>query len=280
MISRTTTAPDGVTLGWYSVGSGPGVLVLHGSMESAVSHLELAQALSDQFTVHLLDRRGRGLSGPYPASYDVRSEVADVRAVLSATESVNVFGVSSGAIIALEAASFVKKAAVFEPPLFPSATSPAAALAQLDASLATGDVPDAMVTGMLAAEMGPAFLRRLPRPLLRGLTSMGIRQDARRGGAEGYVPMGDLGPLLHYDFTLSAQASGSFDRYAGITADVLLLNGTRSPSFLRESVASLARVLPSARHVLLEGLDHGASGNANRRGKPSVVASVLRAFFA
>ncbi|NUR47556.1 MAG: alpha/beta hydrolase [Hamadaea sp.] len=274
MITRRTTAPDGATLGWYSIGSGPGLLILHGAMESAVSHRELAEALSDQFTVHLLDRRGRGLSGPYGAL----SEVDDVRAVLAATETSQVFGVSSGAIVALEAAAFVKKAAIFEPPLFGSSSRPVAALAQLDASLAAGDVLDALVTGMLFAEMGPAFLRRLPRPVLRRLTGLGVRADARRD-TPGYVPMGDLGPLLHYDFALSAQASGQFDRYAGITAEVLLLNGTRSPAYLRESVASLARVLPSARHVQLDGLDHGASGNADRRGKPGVVASVLRDFF-
>ncbi|NUR72130.1 MAG: alpha/beta hydrolase [Hamadaea sp.] len=275
MITRTTTAPDGVTLGWYSVGTGPGLLILHGAMESAVSHLELAEALSDQFTVHLLDRRGRGLSGPYGSM----SEVEDVRAALAATETSCVFGVSSGAILALEAASLVKKAAIFEPPLFSSVSRPATALAHLDAALADGDVIDALVTGMLAAEMGPAFLRRLPRPVLRRLTALGVRADARRV-SPGYVPMGELGPLLHHDFALSARFSGQFDRYAGITADVLLLNGTRSPAFLQESVASLARVLPSARHVLLEGLDHGASGNADRRGKPAVVASALRTFFA
>ncbi|MEV0271732.1 alpha/beta hydrolase [Hamadaea sp. NPDC050747] len=279
MITRTTTAPDGATLGWYSIGSGPGLLILHGAMESAVSHRELAEALSDQFTVHLLDRRGRGLSGPYPAPGVPQSEVDDVRAVLAATETSQVFGVSSGAIVALEAAAFVKKAAIFEPPIFSSAAVPAAALARLDASLAAGEVVDALVTGMLAAEMGPAFLRRVPRPVLRSLTALGVRADARRAGVDGHVPMGELGRLLHYDFALSAQASGQFDRYAGITAEVLLLNGTRSPAYLRESVASLARVLPSARHVQLDGLDHGASGNADRRGKPGVVASVLRDFF-
>ncbi|MEV6966292.1 alpha/beta hydrolase [Hamadaea sp. NPDC051192] len=276
MITRTTTAPDGATLGWYSVGTGPGLLILHGAMESAVSHRELAEALSDRFTVHLLDRRGRGLSGAYGSL----PEVQDVRAVLSATGAQNVFGVSSGAILTLQAASFIKKAAIFEPPLFASSTRPAAALAQLDAALAAGDVLDALVTGMLFAEMGPAFLRRLPRPVLRRLTAVGVRADARRTGVDGYVPMGELGPLLHYDFTLSAEASGPFDQYAGSTADVLLLNGTRSPAYLRESVASLARVLPSARHVQLDGLDHGASGNASQRGKPAVVAAVLRDFFA
>jgi len=60
------TAPDGGQLSYYSVGSGPGVLVLHGAVSYALLHEELAHALSPFFTVHVASRRGRGLSGPYP----------------------------------------------------------------------------------------------------------------------------------------------------------------------------------------------------------------------
>ena len=44
------------------------MVMLHGSMESSNSHLELARALADIATVYLPDRRGRGLSGPYGAT--------------------------------------------------------------------------------------------------------------------------------------------------------------------------------------------------------------------
>ena len=62
----TTTGRDGVDLGWTSLGQGPGLVIVHGSMQSGRSQLELAQLLAPHFTVHLLDRRGRGRSGPYP----------------------------------------------------------------------------------------------------------------------------------------------------------------------------------------------------------------------
>ena len=54
---------DGTTIGYWKTGQGPAVVVLHGSMESARSHTLLAAALADDFTVYLLDRRGRGGAG-------------------------------------------------------------------------------------------------------------------------------------------------------------------------------------------------------------------------
>lgn len=60
------TAPDGAKLSYYSTGSGPSVLILHGSSTYALTHSELADALSSSFTAHVASRRGRGLSEPYP----------------------------------------------------------------------------------------------------------------------------------------------------------------------------------------------------------------------
>ncbi|KAK1770119.1 Alpha/Beta hydrolase protein [Phialemonium atrogriseum] len=62
------TSSDGAKLSYYSVGTGDGVLILHGAFSYALLHSELADALSPYCTVHLPSRRGRGLSGPYPSS--------------------------------------------------------------------------------------------------------------------------------------------------------------------------------------------------------------------
>ena len=92
----TVTSRDGTTIGYRRVGDGPGLVVLHGAMESSSSHLQLAEALADRFTVYLPDRRGRGLSGPYPAAYTVRTDIEDMDALLTTTGARQVFGVSSG----------------------------------------------------------------------------------------------------------------------------------------------------------------------------------------
>ena len=80
------------------------MVLIHGSNESARSHTQLALALADTFTVYMPDRRGRGLSGPHRAEHSIRSEVEDLEAVLAESDASRVFGVSIGALIALEAA--------------------------------------------------------------------------------------------------------------------------------------------------------------------------------
>ena len=119
-MTDAVTSRDGTRIGYRRLGDGPGLVVLHGAMESSRSHVQLAEALADTFTVYLPDRRGRGLSGPYPADYSVRTDVEDMDALLEETGAELVFGVSSGAIIWLYAAlelPAIRKAAIFEPPL-------------------------------------------------------------------------------------------------------------------------------------------------------------------
>src|SRR5258708_5303263 len=71
---------DGTAIGYRQLGHGPGVVLVHGAMESAQSHLQLAEALADAFTVYLPDRRGRGRSGPYGNDYGIQKEVEDLDA--------------------------------------------------------------------------------------------------------------------------------------------------------------------------------------------------------
>src|SRR6267378_2021289 len=95
----SVVSKDGTTIGYRQLGHGPGVIVLHGAMESSQSHIELAEALADTYTVTLPDRRGRGLSGAYDRGYSVGEDVEDMEAILRKTGAHFVFGVSSGAII-------------------------------------------------------------------------------------------------------------------------------------------------------------------------------------
>ena len=69
----SVTSRDGTTIGYRQVGSGPGLILLHGGMQSSRSFTNLAAALSDAFTVYVPDRRGRGLSGPHGENYGLRS---------------------------------------------------------------------------------------------------------------------------------------------------------------------------------------------------------------
>src|SRR6476659_9017866 len=76
---------DGTTIGFRRVGRGPGLVLLHGSMSSGAHHTEMARMLADTFTIHVPDRRGRGLSGPYRSGDEFEQELDDVAALLRAT---------------------------------------------------------------------------------------------------------------------------------------------------------------------------------------------------
>ncbi len=65
---------DGTTIGYHQLGHGPALVLVHGAMESAQSHQELAQALASDFSVYVPDRRGRGHSGPHGEDYGLAKE--------------------------------------------------------------------------------------------------------------------------------------------------------------------------------------------------------------
>jgi pimeloyl-ACP methyl ester carboxylesterase len=100
----TVISRDGTTIGYRQFGHGPGIVLVHGSMQAAQNFGKLASALADAFTVYVPDRRGRGVSGPPGERYCLTTECEDLDALLAATGTHNVFGLSSGALIALEAA--------------------------------------------------------------------------------------------------------------------------------------------------------------------------------
>ena len=280
--SGAVTSADGTTIGYRQFGEGPRVVLLHGSMSSSYNHLQLAQALADEFTVYVPDRRGRGGTGPYGKDHRVQTDVDDLAAVLEVTGAHNVFGCSSGAIIVLEAAltlTDIRRAVIFEPPVFPDSRAPKAILTRFDRAMADGNVAGALVAGMKGAKMGPAVFNVVPSKLLEPLVTMAMAQEDRRGN-NGYVPMRALAPTLHYDFELVAETSGSLERYRAIAADVLLLGGSKSPAYLKRALAALETELPKAARLELRGVGHAAAWNADRGGEPARVADVLRRFFA
>ena len=151
MTTGSVLSKDGTRIGYLRVGQGPAVVLLHGSNESARSHTRLALALADAFTVYLPDRRGRGLSGPHRPDHGIRTEVEDLQAVLTGSGAQRVFGVSIGALIALEAARTqlaIRQIAAYEPALLMDTTRYTGWVRRFDQEGAHGKVAAAEVTCM------------------------------------------------------------------------------------------------------------------------------------
>lgn len=271
MIRETVTSKDGTTVGCRRIGRGPALILLHGAMETGLSHSELAEALACDFTCVLPDRRGRGISGPCGTPHSVRADVEDLQAVLAATGAERVLGVSSGAIITLLAAletPAVSKAAIFEPPFL----ADTAWLPRFERELAAGKVAAALVTGMLGTRMGPPALDRVPRPILRVMAAAGMN----RGGE---LSFRSLAPTLSVDTQIVLETRDGIDRLGRLGAEVLLLGGEMSAPYLKAGLDRLEEVLPRARRIEWPGVGHGATGNARSGGKPELVARDLRRFF-
>jgi pimeloyl-ACP methyl ester carboxylesterase len=275
---------DGTRIGYRRLGQGPGLVLLHGSMESAKSHRQLAEALADLFTVYLPDRRGRGLSGPYGPDHGIRQEVEDLDALLTQTGTHNVFGVSASGLVALEAARTlpaVHKIAVYEPALLMDGSTLTAWLPRYDKEMARGKVAAAMVTSMKGLKLGPPILGVMPTWLLASLTNLALKSEDKKAAADD-VTMRELAPTLHHEGRLLAEMAGTLDGFGTVGAEVLLLGGSKGLPYLKPSLDALERVLPHARRVEFPGLDHGGSSDvspANSGGKPEVVAPELRRFF-
>ncbi len=52
-ITSSVTSKDGTTISYRQIGHGPAVVLLGGAMETAQSHMQLAEALADTFTLYM-----------------------------------------------------------------------------------------------------------------------------------------------------------------------------------------------------------------------------------
>ncbi len=69
---------DGTAICYQTLGAGEGLVVLGGAWRSARDYLPFARALTSYFTVHVVDRRGRGGSGPQGENYSIDRELEDL----------------------------------------------------------------------------------------------------------------------------------------------------------------------------------------------------------
>lgn len=248
-------------------------------MQTSRSFTKLAAALSDSFTVCVPDRRGRGLSGPFGDDYGIEEEVEDLAAIMAATGARNVFGLSSGALITLQAALLlpsVRKIALYEPPLAISGTSssPLAWPLRYERELARGNLAAAMVAAIKGTG-DRRLLTSLPRFILVPLMRLAIQKSAKERARDN-TSLEVLIPTIHFDCRLAAEMAGTIEKFKNLRPEVLLVGGTRSIAYLCKALDALEDILPNERRVTLSGVGHLAADDS---GEPESVANELRRFF-
>jgi len=270
---------DGTTIGYRRTGTGPAVVLLHGAGQSSANLMRLAGALAGAFTIYVPDRRGRGRSGPYGDFHGLGTEIDDLSALLDACGASRVFGLSAGAVIAIEAALVrpdITKLALYEPPLSFDGVVHGGWAPQYQRQLRAGKPGAALVTVLKATADRTSPVRWIPRRPLGAALDFAIRRTAGRPAPDGTMSPRELIRTVPYDAQTVVGAAGALERFRVLTCEILLLGGSRSARNLTASLDGLSQVLPDARRVVLHGTGHTAPDNSQ---KPGRVAAELHRFF-
>jgi pimeloyl-ACP methyl ester carboxylesterase len=255
----TAVSRDGTTIAFDRMGEGPPVVLVCGGSVDRMSNARLAQLLAADLTVFNYDRRGRGDSGDTPP-YAVEREVEDIEAVIEAAGGVaNLWGSSSGGVLALIAAASglpITKLALWEPPFVPETLPrpPEDQVAQYERMVAEGQRGDAVeyfmsrVIGMPAEVVAEA--RTQP---------FWASQEA-------------LAHTLAYDARVMRDYRLPTDLAPSIKIPALVIAGGADFPWIRETAQALADALPGGQTRFLDGQGHAVD--------PAVLAPVLREFFA
>jgi pimeloyl-ACP methyl ester carboxylesterase len=234
------TSPAGVTVSYDTQGSGPPLVLVHGSFTDHRTNWEfVAPLLAQQFTVHAIARRRRGETDP-TTGHSVEDESRDVAALIEAIgEPAFLLGHSYGAQVALAAAARlpdrVRRLVLYEPP-WPSISSKER-MARLEELARAGDWDGFAATffrdtlSVPAEELEELRATELWPPIV----------------ADAKASLGDVRALSRYDFEP--------DRFRGLRIPVMLQIGTESPRHLYVTDA-LAAALPDARIEELPGQAH------------------------
>lgn len=261
--SGQVVSRDGTAIAYDRVGDGPPVILIAGALCSRTlgPGVKLAPMLAAHFTVFTYDRRGRGESGD-TSSYEVEREIEDLDALMKvAGGSACVFGHSSGAVLALNAAERglpIEKLALYEAPFIVDRSRPSMDndWAQIEAFVAEGRRGDAVKVFLRSVGV-PAFAVALMRWLPVWAKINAVAHTLPHDGA--------LVRGLQRGEPLPAGA------WTHVTVPALAITGEKSPEWMRHGTRALAKVLSHAEYRALDGQTHDVDAK--------VLAPVLTEFF-
>ena len=257
---KKAISKDGTIIAYDKTGNGPALIVILGALNSRKSGSKLAKLLTSRFTVITYDRRGRGNSTD-TAPYSPQCEVQDISALIDAVgEPVFLYGHSSGAALALEAAMKLSKRI---------------------AKLAIYEVPYAIDNN--ARNAANVYYKTLKKLLIAGrnddavalfVQSVGVSDNQIQ--AMKLLPMWKglvkLAPTLAYDSEVLGEGHAlPAARLSKITIPTLVMHGGAGAPFMRDAASAVSEAIPQAQLCTLAHQTHGVS--------PKVLVPVLEEFF-
>jgi pimeloyl-ACP methyl ester carboxylesterase len=264
--SRVISSADGTPIAVFSSGEGPPLVLVHGATADHTTFRVVGPMLARDFTIHAIDRRGRGASSDAPA-YSIEREFEDLATVAAALAEesdgpVDVFGHSYGGRCALGAALLtdaIRRVVCYEGAPTPPGSSyhPPGVEERLRARLEAGDRDGALATFLTeVVGMGAADLA------------------AYRADPIWPVRAAAAGTILR-ELDAEADPAASLDRLGAVRQPVLQLLGGDSLPVFRESTEALDRRLLDGRIVVIAGARHAAHHT-----HPEPVVAALEAYLA
>jgi pimeloyl-ACP methyl ester carboxylesterase len=248
---KTVQSKDGTTLAYDVYGSGPALIYITGAscFRSFMPIVQDAKAFAKDFTVYNYDRRGRGDSTD-TQPYAIEREVEDIEALIDAAGGrASLYGHSSGAVLALEAAlrlgDKIDKIVMYDASYVhdEAEKSQYSTLSQkVHALLQSGKNARAMTTFLAGIGMPKVFVylvRLMP----------------------GWKTMAALAPTLAYDIALTRNLP-PLGRAAQVTVPVQVIVGEKSPAGIHDVARQLTKAIPGATFIQLAGQDHMVSAKA------------------
>ncbi len=255
---------DGTRIEFERSGAGAPLILVDGALcyRDSGPARPLAKLLAPHFTVFTYDRRGRGESTDSEV-YAVEREVEDLEALIQeAGGSAYVYGVSSGAALAMQAGTRlpgIRKLALYEAPYIVDGSNsplPENFRAQLQQ----------FVVARRPGEAVKLFMRRVGVPGF-GIFMMQWMPVWRK--------LTSVAHTLVYDITIVEPYSQGrplpAEAWATAKAPVLVADGGKSPAWMRNAMRSWASMIPNATYRTLPGQTHMLKAQA--------IAPVLVEFF-
>ena len=237
---RRLQSPSGVTVSYDQYGSGPALMLIHGSFSDHRTNWEFVKDdLSQRYSVYAVARRGRGETDA-TEGHGVEDEFGDIVTVIdSIDEPLFMLGHSYGAHVALGAALMrphkIRKLVIYEP-IKPEVIDKQV-LRQLQLLALENDWHQ-------VAEVFFRDMLHVPEDVLKEMQTpqiwTPILEDAK-------ASLNDVRAVANYDFDAN--------RFSTLKMPVLLQVGSESPRELYATDA-IAPVLPDARIEELAGQAH------------------------
>jgi pimeloyl-ACP methyl ester carboxylesterase len=251
---ETVTSPDGTTIAFDQLGSGPPLVLVAGAACDRGQDAPIAEALARSFTVINYDRRGRGDSTDR-APYAVEREIEDIAVLVDAVGgTATVLGLSSGGALAALAAAAglsISRLVLWEAPY------------RLDdeGQRATKDYNHRLTALLAEGRRGDALA------LFMGM--VGLPDEAIAGARRSpFWARGEaLAPTLAHDAAVMGDGSLPVERLAAVTAPTLVLAGGGGPAWFRMSAEAAAAAIPGATVRILPEQTHDVA--------PEVLARAL-----